>query len=597
MSSGDTGNLFSETRKGNTAFGDALNATSADFNAYTLNLGAYAAKFEEVMGGMVNALNPLDSSAFVALENYSNQVQRTFGLSKERIDEFKTTIADAGPELTKLGVTEDQMASNLSDVMKGLGTAASVGKEAVIELTAAAQLSQVPIETLASSFRDVGISIYDVGEQMKTVTEVARAAGVSVSAVAGKVTENLGKMNLYNFDNGVKGIAKMAATSERLGISMKQVFEQAEALMDPEKAIDMSASLQRLGVTSSGLLDPLRAMDMAQNDPEALQKELVSLGKEFTRFNERTGQMEILPGAKRRMREVADAVGMTAEEFASMALKAGDFDMKLKQIKMPSLAEGDEETKELIASMAQLKGGVATIQVRDKETGVTSTKKVEELTPEDIENLRKANEDSSKSIEEIAFNQLDTTTQILNLLKTGEVATKFAKATSPTLSRFYGLVAESNLAVAKGADKVFGSTEEMRRMGESMGQPLEKLITSRATGDQKGAEAAQKELTTNFFKVMGDFESKISTEVSNVQTQIIDKVKTTYSQPLKVEAKTDSNLNLNLNLKSDVNGVNFTPNEVEKIKLAMLNDPDFANKLKKVLENNLVSASTGGKNQ
>jgi hypothetical protein len=125
-------------------------------------------------------------------------------------------------------------------------------------------------------------------------------------------------MNLYNFDNGVKGIAKMAATSERLGISMDKVFSQAEKLMDPEKAIEMSASLQRLGVTSSGLLDPLRAMDMAQNDPEALQKEMLELSKTFTKFNEQTGKMEILPGAKRRMREVADAVGMTAEEFASM---------------------------------------------------------------------------------------------------------------------------------------------------------------------------------------------------------------------------------------------------------------------------------------
>jgi hypothetical protein len=591
------GNLFSETQKKTTAFGQALNATSEQFNAYTLNMGTYAAKFEEVMGNLFDALNPIDSKAFESMERYANEVQRSFGMSKERIDEFKTVIADAGPELTKLGISEDQMASKLTEVMKGLGTAASVGKEAVVELTAASELTSVPIETLASSFRDVGVSIYDVGEQMKTVTEVARGAGVSVSAVATSVTQNLGKMNIYNFDNGVKGMAKMAATSERLGISMQQVFDQAEALMDPEKAIDMSASLQRLGVTSSGLLDPLRAMDMAQNDPEALQKELVGLGKEFTRFNERTGQMEILPGAKRRMREVADAVGMTAEEFASMALKAGDFDMKLKQIKMPNLAEGDEETKELIASMAQLKYGVATIQVRNKETGVTSEKKVEELTPDDIENLRQANEDSSKSIEEIAFNQLDTTTQILNLLKTGEVASKFAKATSPTLSRFYGLVAESNLSIAKGADKVFGSTEEMRKMGESLGQPLENLVKARATGDEKGSELAQKELGTNVLKVLGDFESKISTEFSNVQSQIIGKVKDTYSQPVKVEAKTDSNLNLNLNLKSDVNGMNFSPAEVEKIKLAMLNDPDFANKLKKVLENNLVSASTGGKNQ
>ena len=43
--------------------------------------------------------------------------------------------------------------------------------------------------------------------------------------------------------------------------------------------------------------------------------------------------------------------------------------------------------------------------------------------------LKKANEDSSKSIEDIAVNQLDVTTRIEKLLESGVVATKFATAT------------------------------------------------------------------------------------------------------------------------------------------------------------------------
>lgn len=597
MGSGDTFNLNSETLKGSTAFSEAMNATTSDFNAFTTNLGAYSAQITDVMNRMVDSINPIDSKAFESMELYGNTVQRSFGLSKERMDEFKTSIANAGPELAKLGVSEDQMANNLVELMNGLGTAASVGKEAIVELTAASELTTIPISTLASDFRDVGVSIYDVGEQMKTVTEVARGAGVSVSAVANLVTSNLKQMNLFNFEDGVKGLARMAAQSQRLGIDMNKIFTIADGLMSPEKAIDMSAALQRLGVTSGALLDPLRAMDLAQNDPEQLQKEMVNLSKEFTTFNEKTGKMEILPGAKRRLREVASELGLNADEFANMSIKAADFDMKLKQIKMPNLGEDDEETRELIASMAQMKNGVAKIEVRNKDTGVTTTKDVDKLTPDDVANLKKANEDSSKSIEDIAFNQLDVTTQIKNLLESGVVATKFAKATSPTLSKFYGLVAESNLEIAKGANKVFGSTEEMRKMGESLGQPLENLVKAKATGDEKGAALAQKELGENVFKVIGDFESKISTEVSNVQTQIIDRVKTAYSQPIKVDAKTDSNLNLNLNLKSDMNGVNFTPAEIKKIKDAMIDDPNFINDLKNELKVNLVSASTGGKNQ
>ena len=557
---------------------EGLGGTSADFdkNAYTLNVGAISAKIDEQFQGLLKAINPLDTDIFAELEGYANSVQTAFGLSKERVDEFKTTIADAAPELAKLGIQDAQISANLVSIMDGLGGAASVSKEAIVELSAAAKLTGQDVGTLTTNFRDVGISVYDVGEQMKTVTEVARSAGVSVNKVSGQVMTNLEKMNLFNFENGVKGLAKMAAQAERLGINMAKVFAQTEKVMNPEGAIDMSAALQRLGVTSSGLLDPLRAMDMSQNDPEQFQKEMVNLGKEFTRFNEKTGQTEILPGAKRRMKEVAEAVGMTAEEFSKMAIKSSDFEMKLKQIKMPSLSVDDDETKEMIATMAQMKDGVATIQVRDKETGITTEKKVEELTPEDIENLKKANEDSSKTIEELAFNQLDVTTQIKNLLSTGEVAAKFAKATTPTLSKFYGLVADSKLEIAKASDNIFGSTEDMRTAIGDLSKPVEGIIKGKITGDDKMVNTEIGNLETNILKTFSDFTGKFSTEVNSVQEKLIENVKTAYSEPIKIEGKTDSNLNINVKVTD--NGGNLIDDA--KLKRSLLDDPNFISDVK-----------------
>jgi len=574
-----------------------LEAAAAGFNAYTLSVQSNAAQTELYLARMINAMIP-DSTMFEVMDKYANKIQKSFGLSKERVDEFKNSIANVAPELVKMGLTEDDISQNIIDAMEGLGTAASLGKEAIVELAAASQVTGVSVKTLASNFRDVGISVYDVGENMKTVTEIARSAGVSVNAVSSQVTSNLGKMNLYNFDNGVKGLAKMAVTGERLGISMEKTFELAENLMSPEKAIDMSAALQRLGVTSSGLLDPLRAMDMAQNDPEALQKEMVELSKTFTKFNEKTGQMEILPSSKRRLREVAEAFGYAgakgAEEFASLGIKASDFDMKLKQIKMPDFA-GDEETKELIASMAQMKGGVAQIEVRNKETGVTTTKKVEELTPEDIENLKKATEDSSKSIEEIALGQLDTTSQILNLLKTGEVASKFAKATSPTLSKFYGLVAESKLDIAKASDKLLGSTEKMRQVGESFAKPAEQMLVGLATGNEQQYGSAKDDLTKNMSSFFENFGNSVGTQISSTQQTIVDRIKDAYSKPIQVEAKSDAKLQFDLNINSNVAGINFTEEQKVQIRKAIADDPEFMPKLLKQL--NVPSATTGGKNQ
>ena len=280
---------------------EVVGSTENTFNAFTLSLKSMIGQVNITSQAILESLNPLDSKVFQEMDEYATKIQASFGLAKNRNDEFKQSIADAGPELAKLGVTEEAMGNNLAEIMGGLKTAASVGKEAIVEITAAAQVTGQQIGTLTTNFRDVGISIYDVGDKMKEITNYARSVGVSVEAVSSGVVDNLSKMNQYNFENGIKGLAKMAATASRLGITMSQVFTQADSLMNPEGAIQMSAALQQLGVTSSGLLDPLRAMDMAQNDPEALQKEMVNLGKEFTRFNETTGQMEILPGAKRRM--------------------------------------------------------------------------------------------------------------------------------------------------------------------------------------------------------------------------------------------------------------------------------------------------------
>jgi hypothetical protein len=115
-------------------------------------------------------------------------------------------------------------------------------------------------------------------------------------------------------------------------------------------------------------------------------------------------------------------------------------------------------------------------------------------------NLKKANEDSSKTIEELAFNQLDVTTQIKNLLSTGEVAAKFAKATTPTLSKFYGLVADSKLEIAKAADNIFGSTEDMRTAMGDLSKPVEGIIKGKVTGDDNMMKTEIGNLETNVDK-------------------------------------------------------------------------------------------------
>jgi hypothetical protein len=575
--------------------GKVVGNLNADLGKWTLSVTESSNKLKTAFAGIGDALDITDLSAFQELDDRATLIQREFGTTKESIEGFKQSIADTIPELMKMGITEEQGLKNITKVMESMGSTATLGKEAITELSAAAEVSRVDIGKLATNFRDVGVSVYDVGDRMKEVTDYARSVGVSVAGVSDKVVGNLGKMNLYNFDNGIKGLAKMAATSERMGISMEQVFNFADKIYDPEGAIEMAAGLQRLGVTASGLLDPLRAMDLAANDPEGLQKEILNVTKEFTKFNEANGKFEIMPGSKRRLREIAKEMGIPAEELASMSIKAADFDMKMKQIQFPSLAT-DDETKEMIAGMAQLKDGKAMINVKNEQTGEVELKQVDQLTATDLESLKKQQEDGSKSIEEIALDQLSVSEQIRNNTAGYMKTIEYGKATSEPLEKLFGTVMGSQAILSRNLANQ-ATTKGVRETFTEIGQPAEDYIVGGIEGNKEKQRAAEQ----NFMKALDNAEQKLTASSQEfINTTLIDisnKFKEAYSQPQKVEST--ATVNLNMNLTGDENVKNMDLNSVKgDIVNYLTQTAEGKALLKEAIENkNAPASAQGSKNK
>jgi len=387
--------------------------------------------------GILGAIKKLDEEA--------SSLVRTFGISKLRAKEFTSTIAQAIPMFVSFGATVEDASLTLAEIGTSFGSNVSLGAESLASLKATSIVTGVSVKDLAGKFRDVGIGIGDVGARMLEVNNVARQSGALVSAVSTGVVNNLDKMNIYNFDGGTKGLAKMAAQASKLGINMDSVFVTIDKAFNPETAIEMAAGLQRLGVASSELLDPLRMMDLAQNDPGELQNQIVNLSKEFTVFNKQNNQFEILPGAKRRMVEIGKELGLGAGEFQKMAINAGNLDYKMKQIKFsPNIKDED---RELVATMSQIgsKGdfkGLATVMVEKKDdkglgTGYYEEKLVSALSSKDVENLAEQQLGSQMSMEDIARNQLDelkkTASGINEIIASG----KFGIASSKTSQTFY----------------------------------------------------------------------------------------------------------------------------------------------------------------
>ena len=425
-----------------------------------------------------------DASASVGdnvneLINSAQQFGNSMGIGRARASELRTTIADTVPELMKLGVTQTEALSNITTIPAALKTNTILASETIVELGATAKFTGQDISTLVTGFQEVGVQLSDIGTQMSKAASYAKSIGVNVNTVTSGVVTNLKNLNLFNFENGVQGLAKMVASSAIMGVNMDKVFAKAETLLSPEKAIEFSSALQMLGVTSTELLDPLNAMDLAMNNPERLAGEMTKVAQQFTRLKADGTGFEILPGAKLQLREVAGAMGMNADELANMAIKSSEFDMKLKQIKFPSFA-ASEEDKTLIANMSQMKDGKAVVQLMNDNTGKMDSIAVEDLTIDQLEELRKDQANQNKDVKELATEQLTALKSIAFNTAGGAKAAGYGVASVPTVQR----LADFNLGIREAAAKnIYGAPKAsgVREEGQKITGDLEQSVVSLKT--------------------------------------------------------------------------------------------------------------------
>ena len=340
--------------------------------------------------------------ALLDVDTGASDVLKTFGASRDVIQAIRQNMANATQEVKGLGGQWQDIVDIQTDVSTALNRNLTLSSDAFEKMYAAAKASGQDYSTITKSFKDVGISVYDSTKQMEGVVNIARASGVNASAVSSQVLTNMEALNKYNFEGGVQGLAKMAAQATSLRIDMKDSLAFAEKVFDPEGAINMAAAMQRLGVAQGDLLDPLRMMDLAQNDPGELQNQIAKMSQQFVQLKKDGTGFEIMPGAKRQMREIEQSMGLPLGQLSKMALASADLDDKMKKIKFPAATD---EQKTMIANMAEMKGGQYVVNFTDKE-GKAQEKAVTELSKDDLEAMAKASE--PKTLEELTKDQLST---------------------------------------------------------------------------------------------------------------------------------------------------------------------------------------------
>ncbi len=237
------------------------------------------------------------------VDKYAHSILESFGQGREMIVGLKDSMTNAYESVALLGGNLKSVHDIQLNVSGALNRSFVLASESYEKLYAASKVTGVESGLMVGNFKDAGASAYQAVSEMQKIVDTARAIGTDVKGVSSTVVNNLDKLNKYTFEGGVQGLAKMAAKASILRVDMGNIFQAVDKAFNPESAIEMAAGLQRLGVAQSQLLDPLRLMDLAQNNPEELQNQIVEMSKQFVQLN-KDGKFEIMPGAKRQLMEI-----------------------------------------------------------------------------------------------------------------------------------------------------------------------------------------------------------------------------------------------------------------------------------------------------
>ena len=469
----------------------------SDFEKFTAALGGAAS----VSASIYESLSKVGEE-IIKMDKRAASLVRNMGLTSEASLIIKRELGTAAIDIIKAGGDAETGLAVAQEILKTTNKNAIVSGEIIADISATSRVTGVAASTLQASFNDVGMEAAHISKQMETVVQTASSMGVNAQAVSALVVANMDKMNKFGFSGGVKGLAEMASKSAAMRVDMSQVFSLAEDLLSPEKAIEVASAFQRLGASSSQLADPLKLMDMAQNNVPELQNQLAKLTEKYTYFDKETKTFQIMPGARRELMAIEKEIGVSYENLTKMSIEGAKLKQKMSEISFSGFDISDEQ-KTQIAQMAELKdmgGGQMDYVVKFKdEQGNVQEKTLQELQKnQEMQGslksyLEKQKEMTGKSMQDIAVDQLgyaERTLKEIEALNMG-IATLVSgsKAADSTLKTAY----QERIKGSYGTATEQYSVKEMKNnfnILDGASGKLEDAANKLLEGDFKGAADA-----------------------------------------------------------------------------------------------------------
>ena len=370
-----------------------------------LNKFSKATKMLEKVVGQVGAIyNEVQklTDSWAKVDHAASKYVKTIGMARKGMADLRRdTLRNVSNNglARKYNIDLTELLEAQTNYVKGIGRnvrTSNMDQENMAAMRAVA--GNIGTE-LAGKFENFGLTMSDTADHVGKMFADASKEGVLFEAYAENVSKNIKIAQNYTFKNGIKGLESMAKKATALKLDMQQVAAFADKVSTVEGAIDVSAKLQVLGGPFAAMADPLGMLNEGLNDMEGLQDRLVKMVGGMGSFDKSTGEVKVSAFNKARIKEAANAMGISYDsimESVNAQAKRGEID---KQISASSTASAlPDEMKELIRNSGTFKDGKAGVSIRGQ------FKSLDELSGKDYEALKKETQTESEDIKDIATN-------------------------------------------------------------------------------------------------------------------------------------------------------------------------------------------------
>lgn len=312
------------------------------------------------------------------------ETELQMGVLSNQANGFRNNIYKASINTNKIGIGTKDLAKIQGTYSDNIGRSVQLSEEQLIAMSELAKGTVLGVEgaaEFAAEMEKFGISAKGSAEFVEDILQTSGKMGLSSSKVIKNIQQNIKLANKYSFKGGVKGLGEMAQLATKFKFEMQDIANFAENLITPEGAVEAAAKLQVLGGAWARLGDPFELMYRSRNDMKGLTEDIINATKETARFDKATGEVTIDPMELHRLREVANATGMSFDSLANSAREAAKF----SQIESQMSGIFSEEDKTYLSSLAQFdkKSGKFKVTLQTKDGAVTeSVDALQKITPE-----------------------------------------------------------------------------------------------------------------------------------------------------------------------------------------------------------------------